>query len=298
VPGERRVLDQRDLVRPGADQRGHLGVGRRVVAGAPVRQLVAPDAGLGLQPLDLSVDDRPGRQAGSRVVEVHDLLAAGRVGPGAGHVEGRLGDRLGDHGVHAYRTCRPARPWFPSRPRHRVRTDTVGGRCGKVEPFRRDDNLDEEGGRVLIEHILHRKGTEVAAIPADAPVSDAVVRLRERNIGALVVTAPGGTDERPELAGILSERDIVRAIADAAPDPAAVLRRPVSDLMSTDLATCAPRATVDELMRLMTDRRIRHIPVLDEGRLAGIVSIGDVVKSRIDELETETETLHDYLSGR
>lgn len=151
---------------------------------------------------------------------------------------------------------------------------------------------------MLIEHILHRKGTEVASIAADAPVSDAVVRLRERNIGALVVTAPGGTDERPELAGILSERDIVRAIADAAPDPAAVLRRPVSDLMSTDLATCAPRATVDELMRLMTDRRIRHIPVLDGDRLAGIVSIGDVVKSRIDELETETETLHEYLSGR
>lgn len=151
---------------------------------------------------------------------------------------------------------------------------------------------------MLIEHILHRKGSEVAAIPADAPVSDAVVRLRERNIGALVVTAPGGTNERPELAGILSERDIVRALADAASDPAGVLRRPVSDLMSTDLATCVPRATVDELMRLMTDRRIRHIPVLDEGRLAGIVSIGDVVKSRIDELETETETLHEYLSGR
>lgn len=159
---------------------------------------------------------------------------------------------------------------------------------------------------MLIEHILHRKGGDVEAISADVPVADAVIRLRERNIGALVVTASGGaqvTDagegpEPPALAGILSERDIVRSLA-AAPDPAAVLREPVSALMTTDLATCAPGATVDELMRLMTDRRIRHIPVLDEGRLVGIVSIGDIVKSRIDELRTETETLHDYLaSGR
>ena len=154
---------------------------------------------------------------------------------------------------------------------------------------------------MLIEHILHRKGDDVEAIAADAPVSDALVRLRERNIGALVVTAAGDagtdTDQPPALAGILSERDIVRALADAVPDPGAVLRQPVSALMTTDLATCESGASVDELMRLMTDRRIRHIPVLDQGRLAGIVSIGDVVKSRIDELQTETDTLHEYLSS-
>lgn len=156
---------------------------------------------------------------------------------------------------------------------------------------------------MLIEHILHRKGGEVESISADAAVSDAVTRLRERNIGALVVTAGGAepstageAGEHPALAGILSERDIVRSLA-AAPDATAVLREPVSALMTTDLATCGPAATVDELMRLMTDRRIRHIPVLDEGRLVGIVSIGDVVKSRIDELQTETETLHEYLSS-
>jgi CBS domain-containing protein len=171
-------------------------------------------------------------------------------------------------------------------------------------------NLDEEAGRVLIEHILHRKGHEVETISAEAPVADAVIKLSERNIGALVVTAATGvpepateaasatsTDEAPGISGILSERDIVRALAESAPDTAATLRQPVSALMSTDLATCGPRATVDELMRLMTDRRIRHVPVLDNGRLAGIVSIGDVVKSRIDELETETETLHEYLSS-
>lgn len=152
---------------------------------------------------------------------------------------------------------------------------------------------------MLIEHILHRKGRDVATIPADAPVADAVARLRERNVGALVVTAPESEPSQAAtggLSGIISERDIVRALAGDA-DPAAVLAGPVSALMSTDLATCGPRATVDELMRVMTDRRIRHIPVIDGGRLAGIVSIGDVVKSRIDELQTETETLHEYLSS-
>lgn len=140
---------------------------------------------------------------------------------------------------------------------------------------------------MLIEHILHRKGREVATIAADATVADAVALLGERNIGALVVT------DGDRIAGILSERDVVRALAGRA----GVLDQVVSDLMTTDVTTCGPRATVDELMRLMTDRRVRHIPVVDEGALVGIVSIGDVVKSRIDELQTETETLHDYLSS-
>lgn len=156
---------------------------------------------------------------------------------------------------------------------------------------------------MLIEHILHRKGSRVETISADAPVSEALVLLREHNVGALVVTTPGppaaAGQQQPALGGILSERDIVRALADAAPETAAALSRPVSTLMSTEVTTCGPRATVDELMRVMTDRRIRHIPVIDGGRLAGIVSIGDVVKSRIDELQTETDTLHEYLaSGR
>jgi CBS domain-containing protein len=163
---------------------------------------------------------------------------------------------------------------------------------------------------VLIEHILHRKGYQVETIAADAPVVDAVTRLRDRNIGALVVTSAeppaDGADRQGDaglaeagstLAGILSERDIVRALAGAG-DAAATLSQPVSALMSTELSTCRPEANVDDLMRLMTDRRIRHIPVLDEdGGLAGIVSIGDVVKSRIDELQTEADTLHEYLSS-
>jgi CBS domain-containing protein len=159
--------------------------------------------------------------------------------------------------------------------------------------------LDEEVGRVLIEHILHAKGHDVATIAPDAAVADALVMLREHNVGALVVAVEADEegDEAPAISGIISERDIVRALADAVPDPAGALQQPVSALMSTDLTTCEPGATVDDLMRTMTDRRIRHIPVLDQGRLTGIVSIGDVVKTRIDELKTEAETLHEYLSS-
>jgi CBS domain-containing protein len=143
---------------------------------------------------------------------------------------------------------------------------------------------------VLIEHVLHGKGDHVWAVPPEASVADAVGELRRRGVGALVVAAQPATVD-----GILSERDIVRALA---AEGAATLDRPVADLMTTEVLTCGPRATVDELARLMTDRRIRHVPVVaDDGRLVGLVSIGDVVKSRIDELRTEAATLQDYLSS-
>ena len=82
-----------------------------------------------------------------------------------------------------------------------------------------------------------------------------------------------------------------------ATEGAAILDRPLADIMTTEVATCGPRATVDELMRLMTDRRIRHVPVTEGGDLAGLVSIGDIVKSRIDELQVEADTLHEYLAS-
>jgi CBS domain-containing protein len=145
---------------------------------------------------------------------------------------------------------------------------------------------------VLIEHILYGKGHDVATIEPAASVAEAVAALREHNVGALVVV-----DDQSHIAGILSERDVVRALADEPVTQATILERRVSDLMTTDVTTCGSRSSVDELMRLMTDRRIRHIPVVDDGALNGIVSIGDVVKTRIGELEDEAGTLHNYLSS-
>ena len=143
---------------------------------------------------------------------------------------------------------------------------------------------------MLIEHILRGKGSDVLTVAADDPLTTAIATLAEHNVGALVVTASDGA-----IVGILSERDVVRSLARSG---ATTLQGTVGDLMTTDVTTCGPRATSDELMTIMTERRIRHIPVVDDAALVGIVSIGDVVKTRIGELETETETLHDYLSGR
>jgi CBS domain-containing protein len=145
---------------------------------------------------------------------------------------------------------------------------------------------------VLIEHILYGKGHDVATIEPGSSVAEAVAALREHNVGALVVV-----DDQSRIAGILSERDVVRALADEPVAQATILERRVSDLMTTDVTTCGSRSSVDELMRLMTDRRIRHIPVVDDGALNGIVSIGDIVKTRIGELEDEAGTLHSYLSS-
>ena len=145
---------------------------------------------------------------------------------------------------------------------------------------------------MLIEHILYSKGHDVATIGPDASVAEAVALLRKRNIGAVVVV-----DAESRISGILSERDIVRALAEETVEHTAILERRVSDLMTSEVATCGSRSSVNDLMRIMTDRRIRHVPVVDDGRLNGIVSIGDVVKSRIGELETEAGTLHEYLSS-
>jgi CBS domain-containing protein len=114
--------------------------------------------------------------------------------------------------------------------------------------------------------------------------------LRERGIGALVVT--GST---PPLSGILSERDVVRALARHGEH---VLELKVVDLMSTEVTTCDEQASVNDLMGLMTSLRIRHLPVVQDGSLSGLISIGDVVKARLDELEQERQSLLDYVSAR
>lgn len=145
---------------------------------------------------------------------------------------------------------------------------------------------------MLIEHILATKGPDVVTLRSDATVADAVAQLKQFRIGAIIVSDDDGTT----AAGILSERDIVRALADAG---AAALEQQVSDVMTADVHTCPPTATLEDLMEAMTARRIRHIPVVADGKLVGVVSIGDVVKHRVGELSVEAQTLHEYVnSGR
>lgn len=140
-----------------------------------------------------------------------------------------------------------------------------------------------------VNDILKAKGREVAIVAPDATVADAVRLLHKRGIGALVVSADGN-----RLDGILSERDIVHALADRG---AAVLDLWVTDLMTRRIVTCTPNDTMAELMGEMTRRRIRHLPVVDRGRLVGLVSIGDVVKNRLEEMEFETTSLRQFIAG-
>lgn len=136
--------------------------------------------------------------------------------------------------------------------------------------------------------ILKEKGSDVLTVAADVSVADAAKSLTDRKIGAVVVAGAGGG-----VGGILSERDIVRGVA---AHGAGVLTQPVSSLMTAEVVTCGLDDTVDELMDLMTGRRIRHIPVVDDGALKGIISIGDVVKTRIAETEAEANALKEYIA--
>ncbi|MFC4585641.1 CBS domain-containing protein [Sphaerisporangium corydalis] len=140
---------------------------------------------------------------------------------------------------------------------------------------------------MLISAILRGKGTTVATVRPQATVTELLAALSKHNVGAVVVSEDGMT-----IVGIASERDVVRQLHLRGPG---VLDEPVSTIMTTAVRTCPPDADVEDLRRTMTDHRIRHLPVVSEGRLAGIVSIGDVVKSAIEELETEKAALVDYL---
>jgi CBS domain-containing protein len=138
--------------------------------------------------------------------------------------------------------------------------------------------------------ILATKGSHVATIRPDAPVSELVGQLAALGIGALVVSSDGRRIE-----GIVSERDVVRTLAASQVD---VGRLPVRLIMSTDVLTCRPEDNLDQLMATMTEHRVRHVPVVVDGQLCGIVSIGDVVKSRIDELERHRRELEEYITAR
>jgi CBS domain-containing protein len=140
-----------------------------------------------------------------------------------------------------------------------------------------------------VDTILRGKGRGVATIRPGDSVITALAMLRERNIGALVVSDDGETVD-----GIISERDIVHGLADHG---SALLSLHVAAAMSAPVVTCDPADTVAELMAEMTNRRIRHLPVVRDGRLVGIVSIGDLVKNRLDDIEYEAHHLRSFIAG-
>ncbi|WP_283605876.1 CBS domain-containing protein [Mycolicibacterium poriferae] len=138
-----------------------------------------------------------------------------------------------------------------------------------------------------ISDVLRNKGATVATITPETSVAGLLTELSVHNIGAMVVVSPDG------VLGIVSERDIVRKLHEMGGD---LLRRPVSEIMTTLVATCGPDDTVDSLSALMTRNRVHHVPVVVDGRLSGIVSIGDVVKTRMEELEREQQQLQAYIT--
>ena len=141
-----------------------------------------------------------------------------------------------------------------------------------------------------VSQLLETKGSDVSTISQERTVSDAIALLKERSIGALVVTGP-----KAPLVGMFSERDVVRALAVSGEK---ALIQKVSELMSRDVVTCTKSTDLNDLMATMTERRFRHVPVVENERLIGLVSIGDVVKGRLDELENDKRYLLDYVSGR
>ncbi len=138
--------------------------------------------------------------------------------------------------------------------------------------------------------VLERKGSEVAWVDPGTSIADALAVLDHHGIGAVIVSTTGR-----DVAGIMSERDVVRALSRTGPG---VLDRPVSTIMTTPVETCEPHHTVAEVMALMTERRFRHLPVVVEGELIGLISIGDAVKQRVGELEHDAQDLLDYIHAR
>lgn len=141
---------------------------------------------------------------------------------------------------------------------------------------------------MIVKQILEAKGGDVATAAPSATIAHVVAMLAKRRIGAVVITGP---DDR--IVGIASERDVVRALDGEGPS---VLESPVSTIMTRTVATCSQEASIADLMRQMTDGKFRHLPVVVGGKLAGIISIGDVVKYRLSELEHETNAMRDYIA--
>ncbi|MFP6713313.1 MAG: CBS domain-containing protein [Rhodospirillales bacterium] len=141
---------------------------------------------------------------------------------------------------------------------------------------------------MIVSQILKQKGSDVFTVAKDASIKDVSSILAEKRIGAIVVTDAENTVE-----GIISERDIVRGLAQFGPT---ILEKKVEELMTKNVITHGLDGHIDELMQEMTNSRIRHLPILDEGKLVGVISIGDVVKNRVEELESEGNMLRDYIA--
>lgn len=136
--------------------------------------------------------------------------------------------------------------------------------------------------------ILKVKGKSVATAPPEDTVETVAQKLASRKIGAIVIVGDGG-----HVAGIISERDIIRAVAEQG---AAALQQPVSKVMTKNVMTCNQASTIEQMMAIMTQGRFRHVPVVEDGTLLGIISIGDVVKHHIAEVEMEVTAMRDYLA--
>jgi CBS domain-containing protein len=139
---------------------------------------------------------------------------------------------------------------------------------------------------MTVRSILNTKGHQIMSVAPDAKLAAAVKLLAEKKIGAVLVM------DQTRLEGILSERDIVRVLGERG---AAVLDEPVGDVMTRKVVTCKETDTVAELMEMMTTGKFRHLPVVDNGKVVGLISIGDIVKRRVQEYESEQEALRDYI---
>lgn len=141
---------------------------------------------------------------------------------------------------------------------------------------------------MFVAEILKRKGASITSVTAEQPVSEALALMAQHRIGAVLVVDGGGG-----IAGILSERDLVRGMNKMGK---ALFDRTVGELMTSPVITCSPKDPVGAIEGMMTAQRFRHVPVVDDGKLVGIISIGDVVKTRIEEAEAEVDALRRYIA--
>ena len=141
---------------------------------------------------------------------------------------------------------------------------------------------------MTVARILAEKGTSVETVPPHRTMDEAIHLLAEKRIGAVIVS-----DAANAVLGILSERDVMRALAH---DGASAFDAPVSRYMTTKVTTCTRATTIEEVMEIMTEGRFRHLPVIEDGHLAGVVSIGDVVKRRIAAVEADYQAMRDYIT--